>query len=214
MLKWYPYVLDHPVTVRSFSTCSCLDRITLKLFDLFNEKRNRFLKKCLFLIMILNWVYFLHITVYTHKQTVITVHKQAKWISQSTVINVTEELFICVKDVDTMVIMICCQYMTLTICCDISGFKWLVLGRWRMTNESKSDFPSLINHMIDHYYSTSFKVSHAVFQVSILTDLFDIAVPRVQRVTFIINLDSLFYSRAWLTPDLRLSVIITEHGNH
>ena len=51
---------------------------------------------------------FLHTVcnVFTHKQIVITVHTQAIWITQITVINVTEKLSVCVKDVDTMVVPI------------------------------------------------------------------------------------------------------------
>ena len=109
---------------------------------------------------------FLYIAffIFTHKQTVITVHTHAQWILQTTVINVTEKLSICVKDMDTMVIAIGSQDTTLTVCCDTIGFKWFGLGRWGMTSVSKSEFPSLINH----HYSTSSTVSHADIQVLFL----------------------------------------------
>ena len=60
---------------------------------------------------------FLHTAfkVFIQKQSVITVHTQANWIPQITVINVTEELSICVKDVNTMVIEIRGQDTTLTV---------------------------------------------------------------------------------------------------
>ena len=76
---------------------------------------------------------FLHTAfkVFTQKQNAITVHTQAKWIPQITVtcINVTEELSLCVKDVNTMVTEIRGQDATLTICCDTIGCKWIGLGR-------------------------------------------------------------------------------------
>ena len=64
--------------------------------------------------------HFYHISFieFTHKQTVITVHPHAIWITQITFINETEKLSICVKDVNTMVIPIFSLYTTLIVCCD------------------------------------------------------------------------------------------------
>ena len=53
--------------------------------------------------------------IFTHKLIVITVHAQARWIPQITVINVTKKLSVCVKDVDTKFITIGCPYMTLSV---------------------------------------------------------------------------------------------------
>ena len=74
---------------------------------------------------------FLHTAfkVFTQTQTAITVHTQANWFPQITVINVTEEMSLCVKDVNTMVTEIRGQDATLTICCDTIGCKWFGLGR-------------------------------------------------------------------------------------
>ena len=55
---------------------------------------------------------------------------------------------------------------------NLGGWKF-ILGRRGMTSVSKSESPSLINH----HDSTSFPVSHADIQVSVLTDVFDIIIP-------------------------------------
>ena len=47
-------------------------------------------------------LFYIAFFIFTHNQTVITVHTQAQWILKITVINVTEKLSICVEDVDTV----------------------------------------------------------------------------------------------------------------
>ena len=82
-------------------------------------------------------------------------------------------------------------------------------GSFLVDEVSLSEIPSLINH----HYNTSFTVSHADTQVSILTYAFDYTIPRIQRLIFIIKLHGLFYSRARVTDDFRLNLIMTVHGN-
>ena len=67
---------------------------------------------------------FYHISFleFTHKLSVITVHTHAIWITQITFIKETKRLSIYVKDVNTMVIHIYCQYTTLIVCCDTVVF--------------------------------------------------------------------------------------------
>ena len=65
----------------------------------------------------------------SHTNNLSFLSTQAIWILQATDINVTEKLSICVKDVDTMVIIIGCHYTTLTVCCDTMGIKWFSHGR-------------------------------------------------------------------------------------
>ena len=77
--------------------------------------------------------------------------------------------------------------------------KWFVLGRWGMPGISKSEFPGLINH----HYSTSFTVRHADIQVSVLNDVFDVSIPWIQRLDFIIKLYSLNIKKSkWRRLDI------------
>ena len=93
-----------------------------------------------------------------------------------------------------IVIPIGSQDTILTVCCDTKGYIWFAVDRRGMASVSKSEFPGLINH----HYSTSCIVSHADIQVSVLTDVFVITVPWVERLTFIIKINGDVFSYAGL----------------
>ena len=73
-----------------------------------------------------------------------------------TVVNVAEKVTVLVQDMDALVVTICCQDPTLTVCSDVPRFKWFLFSR-RSTGVSKTE----LARCVDHHNCTGGKVSHA-----------------------------------------------------
>ena len=109
----------------------------------------------------------LFVSTLSNKQIVVCIYTQSLGITQSTVY-VTEELSVLVYDVDTVIVIIRCNDVTLTICGDSSWIELFVLWSRSMYSVPESQFPGLI----DHHYCISSIVSHTDIRVPVLTNVF------------------------------------------
>lgn len=71
------------------------------------------------------------------------------------VVNETEKLTVSTDNVDTVVVKICYQNMTLAVCSDVIWIEWF-LCRCGKTSVRKPEFPCLVDHHSSMGYPTCF----------------------------------------------------------
>lgn len=125
-----------------------------------------------------------------------------------TVVKAAEKLPVLIQDMNTMVLRVCYQGLALVVCSNINWLKWF-LGCW-ITRVSKSEFPG----QVDHQYWLGCIVRYTYIQVPVLSDKYNVVqTRRKERITFIIELYTLFLGEVRVTHNFCLFIIITGYGN-